>query len=777
MKNNVIGKIPLDSAKKKRSRFNLSHDVNTTFEFGMVQPLMARLLVPGSKTELDVDSLVRLSPLVAPAFARMKYKLWNAFVPCSDIWENFDSFLAQTPISRTSGTAVPKEVPSVELGWLSFLCLSGAKMTLYVGSTALDSPETNNVTGYKCKVGSKPNANLISAVNDLVASKILKKGIDYPYGYPSSQLTVTSSWSFVFSRVWSKSDWSFEEGFGTSAPYLCSVPLSNYTGSSGENQDCIDFGITDLDDGSPNSQYQPPVALDSADIVIPVKTSASCYFCAFRLSNFGARLRKVLIGLGYQINVYSTEKVSLLPLFALFKAYFDVFGLVQYTNYNQTAAWRFMNALTQQASYNYDSFAAILVSQPVMARNFLAFFYQLANLWYTDEQDYVSAHVRNTAISPSLGISGNFVDVAGKAGITEVDSSSQASGVNDGTSGNHSFINQLQHGELDSEYLKRLYKWTNRNTVIGQEIDKLLRAQGLGDWCDSCKSTFIGYSESPIFVEQVTAVSDTYDAATENGTVLGDYAGKSVRECQTKHLSYENSEYGYWITLAAFVPQAGYSQGIDPMLLTQTKADFYNPEFDGLGYEMSPRSVVVGNVNFGDANDTTNVGQNAQSGFGLIPRYSGFKVAQSKLNGEFSLRGVRDRFLPYTLDKVIDVGERESRVFNDSDGATVYVLFRQFDSKDFPIASPNWRYPTRYPWLGNFNRIFVNTGKYQIPQHDGWRSDAGLVFFEFFARNYDNVLVHNVLNLQQYAPMLPIADSFETQDDEGNSQTVLVEKA
>ena len=651
MKNNVIGRIPLDSAKKKRSRFNLSHDVNTTFEFGMVQPLMARLLVPGSKTELDVDSLVRLSPLVAPAFARMKYKLWNAFVPCSDIWENFDSFLAQTPISRTSGTAVPREVPCAELGWLSFLCLTGAKMTLYIGSTALDSPETNNVTGYKCKVGSKPNQNLISAVNDLVTNGILVKGIDYPYGYPSPSLTLTSSWSFSLSSKWSKSVWNTSNRLMTGLKFLNTVPLANYIASSGENQDCIDFGITDLDDGSPSSQFQPPVMLDSADIVVPVKTDSSCYFCAFRLSNFGARLRKVLIGLGYQINLYSTEKVSLLPLFALFKAYFDVFGLVQYTNWHQTAAWRIMNKLKESSAFNFDSFPGFFMSNDGFARDFLAFFYQLANLWYTDEQDYVSAHVRNTAISPSLGISGNFVDVAGKAGITEVDSSSQASGVNDGTSGNHSFINQLQHGELDSEYLKRLYKWTNRNTVIGQEIDKLLRAQGLGDWCDSCKSTFIGYSESPIFVEQVTAVSDTYDAATENGTVLGDYAGKSVRECQTKHLSYENSEYGYWITLAAFVPQAGYSQGIDPTLLTQMKADFYNPEFDGLGYEMSPRSVVVGNLNFGDANDTTNVGQDAQSAFGLIPRYSGFKVAQSKLNGEFSLRGVRDRFLPYTLER------------------------------------------------------------------------------------------------------------------------------
>ena len=776
MKNNILGKIPMDSAKKKRSRFNLSHDVNTTFEFGMVQPLMARLLVPGSKTELDVDSLVRLSPLVAPAFARMKYKLWNAFVPCSDVWENFDSFLAQTPISRTTGTGVPKQVPSIELGWLSFLCLTGAKMTLYIGSTAIDSPATNNVTGYKCKVGEKPNNNLIQAVNDLQTQGVLRKGVSYPYGYPSSSLTLTSAWSFSLNGLWSPSLFNWEDGLGSRAPYLCSVPLANYTASSGENQDCIDFGISDLDDGSPNSRYQPPVSLDSADLVIPVKTSSSCYFCAFRFSNFGVRLRKVLIGLGYQINLYSTEDVSLLPLFALFKAYFDAFGLVQYTNYNQTAAWKFMNFLKEQVSFNSSSWIGLFGNNADFAKNFLAFFYQLANLWYTDEQDYVSAHVRNTAISPALGLSGSFVDVTASDAVTEVDSSAQVSAVTD-VNQSHSFISLLQHGELDSEYLKRLYKWTNRNTVIGQEVEKLLRAQGLGDWCDTCKSTFIGYSETPIFVEQVTAVSDTYDAATENGTVLGDYAGKSVRECQSKHLSFENSVYGYWITLAAFVPQSGYSQGIDPTILAQTKADFYNPEFDGLGFEMSPRSVVVGNLNFGDANDTTNVGQGAQGAFGLIPRYSGFKIAQSKLNGEFSLRGVRDRFLPYTLDKVIDVGERETRVFNDSDGATVFVLFRNFDSKDFPIASPNWRYPTRYPWLGNFNRIFVNVGKYQIPQHDGWNPDDGTEFFEFFARNYDNVLVHNVFNLQQFAPMLPIAESFETQDEDDDKKTINTEKA
>lgn len=57
MNNNKIGSIAVKTAARPRARFNFSHDVNTTSDFGFVQPLMCKMLVPGSKTTLGTESL------------------------------------------------------------------------------------------------------------------------------------------------------------------------------------------------------------------------------------------------------------------------------------------------------------------------------------------------------------------------------------------------------------------------------------------------------------------------------------------------------------------------------------------------------------------------------------------------------------------------------------------------------------------------------------------------------------------------------------------------
>ena len=68
----------------------------------------------------------------------------------------------------------------------------------------------------------------------------------------------------------------------------------------------------------------------------PWRTDKSVIHFAFRLSNFGKRLRKILMGLGYQIDFRAKNEVSILPLFAYYKAYFDSFGLTLYQNYLHT---------------------------------------------------------------------------------------------------------------------------------------------------------------------------------------------------------------------------------------------------------------------------------------------------------------------------------------------------------------------------------------------------------------------------------------------------------
>lgn len=90
MENNKLGSIAVNNAGNKRNRFNLAHDVNTTASFGDLQPLTCQMMVPNSKVSLDIESLVRTAPLVAPAFGRMSLQTWSMFVPLDEVFPNFD---------------------------------------------------------------------------------------------------------------------------------------------------------------------------------------------------------------------------------------------------------------------------------------------------------------------------------------------------------------------------------------------------------------------------------------------------------------------------------------------------------------------------------------------------------------------------------------------------------------------------------------------------------------------------------------------------------------
>ena len=76
MENNQISKIAMRSSGQKKSRFNWSHDVNTSCSFGHCQPIISRFLIPKSKTTVKTAQLVRLAPMARPAFARLR---WGEF--------------------------------------------------------------------------------------------------------------------------------------------------------------------------------------------------------------------------------------------------------------------------------------------------------------------------------------------------------------------------------------------------------------------------------------------------------------------------------------------------------------------------------------------------------------------------------------------------------------------------------------------------------------------------------------------------------------------------
>ena len=131
MRTKELDKISFERVKRPRSRFDLSFDSNTSAGWGDLQPVVSRLLVPNSKTKLSLDSLVRMAPLVRPAFARVKAKFWSAFVGMSELTQNFSALLTKQTISRGDLTFIPSEVPNMPLNELSLFTLMGARVSVW----------------------------------------------------------------------------------------------------------------------------------------------------------------------------------------------------------------------------------------------------------------------------------------------------------------------------------------------------------------------------------------------------------------------------------------------------------------------------------------------------------------------------------------------------------------------------------------------------------------------------------------------------------------------
>lgn len=811
MRANKQKSIKVDKSGFKRSRFNWSHDVNTTFAWGEIQPTQCKMLIPGSKTTMQAQNLIRLAPMVAPTFGRVKFKTFNQFVGFSEIMPNFAALMAQEPVSKGIYTRVPQEVPSVILGQLSTWVLTGARATLYWVDTSLNATQADIAatqglyrTTYR-RYSADGSTEMLDSQATEIFGAIQNTGT-FDVGLNAITLgenrvkikpkSMESLWSPIYQNVGIRDDYTIVLGNKTLHSL---IPLDR---------------SYDLSDPRPVIQDElrddtfAEITPEAADYFIEfrIQENGKTYHLAlaFECSDFGKRIRKVFQGVGYQIDFASTERVSILPLLAQYKAYFDIFGLQLYQGWETTYAAKLIQVIDQ-------NFVGLMESNSTISANatlnipimlpvsdvhqdnywFIDFLLkEIANEWYTEDTDYVSAHMTKLAVSPQPDVSGfisvdaNGVDIgAHLSSGTSTEPDYTSDGQNSQTNPNtlimnsnasvHKYIDQIQHGQVDAELLMRTYRWINRNTILGREIAKILRAQGLGKYVDECKSNYIGSSDVMVTISDVVSMADTNidpnDPAA--GRLLGEYGGKGLQYESTDTLVFENDEYGYWITLATVVPESGYTQGIDPTLKVLNKMNFYNADFDAIGMEMTTKDTIVG------CRYVMCPGVIQNQSFGFIPRYSKFKVCQNLVNGDFNRHNLRDVYLPYTLDKQLSVNDYREDPYEGytqaSAGAfsrNLIKVSRSTTTNRLPVAGNVWRTPTKYAWLGNFNRIFANVGERDDEFVEDTSQDTNALDFVvgFSDYNNDNFLGHSIYDVQCYAPMKPIEESYGLDEDDPN---------
>ncbi len=132
----------VDRPRISRSAFNLSHEYSTAFDMGQLVPCLTLEAVPGDIFNLQSELLVRLQPLVAPAFSEINASIHSFFVPYRILDDNWEDFITKGVTGEYSYT-LPLWKPThnkcgVNSLWDYFGFPLGAVSDIVKGSEPLD---------------------------------------------------------------------------------------------------------------------------------------------------------------------------------------------------------------------------------------------------------------------------------------------------------------------------------------------------------------------------------------------------------------------------------------------------------------------------------------------------------------------------------------------------------------------------------------------------------------------------------------------------------------
>lgn len=123
-------KMPKPSPKSGKNAFDLSHRHILGANFGELLPITCIETVPRDYIEINCADLVRAMPMVTSPFLRAKQHIDFWFVPYTDLWHQFNSFITGKEQPQSSMLKDAVSVPHFSLGDF---------MTIYRAATSSDT--------------------------------------------------------------------------------------------------------------------------------------------------------------------------------------------------------------------------------------------------------------------------------------------------------------------------------------------------------------------------------------------------------------------------------------------------------------------------------------------------------------------------------------------------------------------------------------------------------------------------------------------------------------
>lgn len=464
------------------------------------------------------------------------------------------------------------------------------------------------------------------------------------------------------------------------------------------------------------------------------------YVCC-RLNRYGRNIRKVLLGLGYQLDLTNDTDVSMLPIFCYYKAYFDIFFPQRNITWTDTNCYTILNIATQK---NLVNMSAMFTQHTNIFKDFIL---ELANTYYTYNPDYFSAQLGSNSLEKSYSYLESYDNSIDDGDVSSVNDTppivpyASSGGVGTGITAMQVWL------------AEKMTKYVNKNTIVGGKIYEWLAAHGLGRYIDDHRTNFLGAFETPVQVFDVDCNTMQEDSP------LGNYAGKGVGSNRDKlsEFNYKADCFGQLIIMGAIVPDVGYFQGTNPMLHHLQPLEYYHGEFDSLGMVSTYKGNMVS-----QSFVTTNPDRpNASSPFGLIPRYMEYKCQPLNIiNGDISLRSRMAGLLGYTLDRYLATDELTTFGVGGTP-ETPHYYCEEAKTTDNISNSINWRFCNRFPWMGNFDRMFYNANI---------EKDISGTAAHYVVSPYadDNFIIHHYFDAKLSSLMLPVSHSYLT-DAESDS--------
>ena len=687
----------LGSSAHKHYTHNMSFDNSTTMEFGVLQPILAQYLEPNSRISVNARQLVRLSPMPTPSFARISLRNYSRYVKMTDVVPYYECLLSKLPYYSSNGSYTPTKMPYTSNRMLMYYLITLSRYTLYVNT----SPSS------------------VSPSFELVAD-------------------TTSSLNSIQTAV----D-AFNDGFnfGQNSGRHKKLTIDYCSNTSALHVDIIKHHV--------NPENADEVVFFSSS---GYKGNCTEYMLCTAFSQKAKILRKQLIGLGFSLSYEDLAPLSIAPILAYYKAWFDTFGLTREQPFETTHCFKLIKCI-EDYKIDYSHFIVSYDFPSESEDAWFGFLNDLAQVYYSDPNSYIAAHrsnINNSRSYESLSLVGTDNKVP--------------SSVGDLPSLNN-FSKGITNVSLD--LLRRLTRYVSKDSVIGQRLSQWVKVHYGADVSNSLfeQTNRINEWRTPIDIDDVMSQSDTVlpgstpDSST--GEYLGAYAGKGLG-FEKSNFTFKAPYHGFIFVMACIVPETKLFLGNDPTLYGVDLDTIPRPEFDSLGYE-----VTDGNVFYGDNGISLNswksgggVVPTIPQNFGFIPRYSGFKFKKNIVNGDMYCGPCKTDLHPYYLDRII-TSRSTSFTFDDKTNKWSYNPLGGLGSDTGLVgASTSWQQICRYPFMGNFNRIFYDVS---VP------SDVKDLYFLYPID--DKFIVQTVFDVKLSNWLKPIQNSYDTVDDVDTSTT------